>query len=108
MDMGDSFLGGTGNSRKSSMRAAVAAVAPTKYQEKRSWSREEEIGDQNPDPNNNRQRRINENGVGAGLAPYNDSNRIREVREDAEETLINETQGEDTQILEKYRKTDAY
>jgi hypothetical protein len=45
MDMGDSFLGGTGNSRKSSMRASVAAVAPTKYQEKRSWSREEEIGD---------------------------------------------------------------
>lgn len=74
------------------MRAVVAApIAPTKYQEKRSWSREEGFGDYNHDTNNNRWRRINENDGGAGGVAYNDSNRIREVREDAEETLINET-----------------
>ncbi len=44
LDMGDSFVG-AGNSRKSSMRAAIAVAAPTRYQEKRSWSREEGIGD---------------------------------------------------------------
>ena len=45
MELTDSFVGASGNSRKSSMRVVAAALAANKNQEKRSWSREEEIGE---------------------------------------------------------------